>query len=116
MKSLYSGRALTFRVSVCSLMDDVFNFSSSSGSEKKTPLPLLISHKSGFAPRWFCFPVSKDYATNFGVASDQVTSILGTAQVGNDPDNLGGQNVTPYYQIELTSNFGFNKISNGIPS
>lgn len=59
---------------------------------------------------------SKEYATNFGVASDQVTSILGTAQVGNDPDNLGGQNVTPYYQIELTSNFGFNKISNGIPS
>lgn len=59
---------------------------------------------------------STDYATNFGVASDQVTSILGTAQVGNDPDNLGGQNVTPYYQIELTSNFGFNKISNGIPS
>lgn len=59
---------------------------------------------------------SKDYATNFGVASDQVTSILGSAQVGNDPDNLGGQNVIPYYQIELTSNFGFNKISNGTPS
>ena len=58
-------------------------------------------------------PSSVDYAKNFGVASDQITSIHGTAPIGNDPDNLGGQDATPYYQIELTSNFGFNKISNG---
>lgn len=51
-----------------------------------------------------------DYTTVKGIVSTQVNNILGLAPIGINPNE--DDDSTPYYQIEIDSNFSLNKVSN----
>ena len=51
------------------------------------------------------------YSNEQGIVSSEVTNIISQVPIGSDSNN-GINSDVGYYQIEITSNFGFNKISN----
>ena len=54
---------------------------------------------------------SASYATDKGITSDEVTNIQALYPIGED-DSQDPNSDVGYYQIEINSNFNFNKISN----
>ena len=54
------------------------------------------------------------YGTLNGIVSTQINNILARAPIGANPE--ADDDSTPYYQIEIDSNFTLNKVSNGLNS